>query len=994
LNADEITKLYQTTEAQPAGRRAGRRRTRKVASNQSTNSPPTTEKLSPPPPLSPEESRKEIHLPPGFQVELAAAEPLVLDPVAFDWDARGRLWVVEMADYPMGMDGKGKPGGRVRILEDTNGDGRYDKSSIFADGLNFPTGVLTWRDGCLITAAPAIMFLKDSDGDGKADVQKKLFTGFFEGNQQLRINALRWGLDGWVYCANGGANPNYGKQTSIKSEFTGDKIALGSRDFRLKPDTGEFDPLSGPSQYGRNRDAWGHWFGVQNSFPIWHYVLEDRYLRRNPYVAPPSPKVLLTESNPRIFAASKPGKRYHTFNQAGRFTSACSAMIYLDTLLFGETEEQHAFTCEPVSNLAQHFLVTDDGVTFKVRRDDSQALDFFVSEDFWCRPVMARTGPDGALWIADMYRYMIEHPDWLPQNGKDELLPFYRYGDDKGRISRVYPTGKQPKPMQPMDKMSSAKLVALFNSPNGWLRDKAQMMLLWRGDRAVAPKLEKMAQTVTSPLARLHALCTLDELGALSNERLIAALQDPAAGVRELALRLAENRKDDAVVAAAVQLADDPNAKVRLQLACSLGEWTQPVASEALVRLALKDGDNPIMRGAVMSSVLPHLSVFAAKTRNNPNLLEETLQTALGAQRNEVILNLIGLLLDRANQADTNALSQVRTVLTQLRTKNTSLESEAAKHPSETHWAALVESKNKLLAWVKSQATQASVAEQAFYASLLMCDAKEQAAAVEMLGRLIAPQKHLQPLAEYVNLLARSGDPRVPDMLLQDWSERTPSEREMILDAMMGRAAWLPGLLKRVQENQISRSSFDAQRQARLLKHHSPEIRKLAEEVFANANSSRQQVIEAFRPALSLKGDPANGKVVFAKTCVTCHQLEGVGKSVGPDLRSVVSHPTEKLLSSILDPNADIQPGYTAYFCELKNDEELYGLIAAETGGSLTFKLSDGTTRSVVKDDIKLLRSSNLSLMPDGLETGLTQQSLADLIAYIRQPKEERANDN
>ena len=196
----------------------------------------------------------------------------------------------------------------------------------------------------LVTAAPDILFLKDSDGDGKADVRTKLFSGFNEGNQQLRTNGLRWGLDGWVYCANGGHHVNYGTAVSIVSTITGEKIALGSRDFRIKPDTGELDPLSGPSQFGRTRDATGHWFGVQNSFPLWHYVLEDSYLRRNPHVAPPSPKVLLTGSNPQVFPASPQEKRFHSFEQAGHFTSACGPTIYLDSLLFPDTPH-HACLC-------------------------------------------------------------------------------------------------------------------------------------------------------------------------------------------------------------------------------------------------------------------------------------------------------------------------------------------------------------------------------------------------------------------------------------------------------------------------------------------------------------------------------------------------------------------------------------------------------------------------------------------------------------------------
>jgi len=270
-------------------------------------------------PLPPEESLAKIHVPRGFCVELVAAEPLVLDPVAFDWDERGRLWVVEMADYPVEFDGNGKPGGRVRILEDTDRDGRFDRSQVFADGLSFPTGILTWRDGCLVTAAPEILFLRDTDGDGRVDERQVLFTGFNTGNQQLRVNGLRWGLDGWVYCANGGHHVGYGKDVSVTSLLTGEKIALGTRDFRFDPDTGAFDPLSGPAQFGRSRDSWGRWFGVQNSYPLWHYAIEDRYLRRNPYVAPPNPKVLLTGSNPRVFSARVPEKRFHSFGVGREF---------------------------------------------------------------------------------------------------------------------------------------------------------------------------------------------------------------------------------------------------------------------------------------------------------------------------------------------------------------------------------------------------------------------------------------------------------------------------------------------------------------------------------------------------------------------------------------------------------------------------------------------------------------------------------------------------
>ncbi|MDG2220514.1 MAG: hypothetical protein P8L85_03990, partial [Rubripirellula sp.] len=288
-----------------------------------------------PKPTEPGNAIKSIHVPDGYEVQLVAAEPLVLDPVAIDWGPDGKLWVVEMADYPLGMDGKGQAGGRVRFLEDTDADGQYDKSTLFADGLSFPNGVLVWGRGVLVTAAPEILYLEDTTGDGKADLRRTLYAGFLEGNQQLRVNGLRWGLDNWVYCASGSHHGGYGKGSKITSLQTGEKFAVGSRDFRVRPEIGMLDPQSGPSQYGRVRDDWGNWFGVQNSYPLWHYVLADHNIRRNPHYAPPNPKQqVITPSNPPVYPASKLQKRFHSFNQSGRFTSACSPMIYRDDRLF------------------------------------------------------------------------------------------------------------------------------------------------------------------------------------------------------------------------------------------------------------------------------------------------------------------------------------------------------------------------------------------------------------------------------------------------------------------------------------------------------------------------------------------------------------------------------------------------------------------------------------------------------------------------------------
>ena len=423
-----------------------------------------------------------IRVAPGFLVELVASEPLVKDPIAFDWGADGKLWVVEMGDYPLGVDGKGKPGGVVRFLEDENGDGIYDRQTTFLDGLGFPTGILPWRQGVLVACAPDIFYAEDKDGDGKADFRKVLFTGFTEGNQQHRLNGFELCLDGWVYGANGDSG---GRVRSLK---TGTQTPINGRDFRFRPDTGEFESESGQTQFGRHRDDWGHWFGNNNPNWGWHYVLADHDLKRNPFYAPPDPRQTL-EPDTRLFPLSRTLARFNDAHVAGHVTSANSATPYRDEL-FGPWFASSLFVSEPVHNLVHRIVLEPDGVTFRGRRGPNEAdREFLASSDNWFRPTMLKTGPDGALWIADMYRAVIEHPEWIPDDWEQKLD--LRGGSEQGRIYRVYPVDKKPRRIPRLDNLDTNGLVTALESPSGWQRDTAQRLLLLHrrdpdGDRAAS----------------------------------------------------------------------------------------------------------------------------------------------------------------------------------------------------------------------------------------------------------------------------------------------------------------------------------------------------------------------------------------------------------------------------------------------------------------------------------------------------------------------------
>jgi putative membrane-bound dehydrogenase-like protein len=954
------------------------------------------------PPVSPEESLKKIHVPDGFKVELVACEPDVIDPVAIDWDLAGRLWVVEMADYPSGMDGKEKPGGRVRVLEDSDGDGRYEKSALFADNLSFPTGLLTWRDGVIVTAAPDVLFLKDTNSDGRADSTEKLISGLMEGNQQLRANGLRWGLDNRVYCAAGGHHGGHGSNTVLRSHRDKQDVKVGSRDFSFDPDTGNVRPESGPSQFGRNRDDAGHWFGTQNSRALWHYVLPDHYLQRNPHVPAPDPThLLVTPLNAPVYPMSPPEKRFHSFENANHYTSACSGMIYRDELLFPRRDnELDAFTCEPFHNLVQHNVLVEDGVTWKAKRAPGEEKhDFFASEDRWCRPVMTRTGPDGALWVVDMYRYMIEHPAWLPENGRAELLPHYRLGDDKGRIYRVFCTDKPPRKVQPMDKLRPAELVKAMDSPNEWRRDKAQMALEARrapdNDPENGPVHDAAWELLKSnnPLARIQAIWFITSLTwhAPASE----VLSDPDPRVRENAIKAEESEPEPGFLS----LANDPSPKVRLQFALSSGNWSfmdvqrsEKWALElgrGLAAIAIRDYTDPWMRAAVMSSAVPHCralceAIAAEGGAAFAAYADGLIGVALGLNDRTSLAALLQPLLAPADGRYTaGQFSALSRVLDTLRKRN--LDFFTLKSSNDDDLSK--ELRGIVELWVcASEAARddtALPADRAAAAGLAVRLESDDSKTRQHVASWLGPENNSDLQRAAVRILAESGEASVPDTLLAGFASLAPATQVAAVEALLGREPWAIGLLNKLQTGTVI--PLDATQRARLSQHSSKKVRDLAASVLKQG-SARKEVLEQFRPALLLKGDAARGKVVFCTRCIACHKVDGAGIDIGPDLKSVVNHPPEKILTNIIDPSLDVQPGFFAFQARLKDGSELYGLVTSETGNSVTFKLTDGNSKLVLRSDLADFKSTGQSLMPAGLETGMTPQEMADLIAWLKYP--------
>ncbi len=558
------------------------------------------------PALSPEEALAAFQVRPGFRVELVAAEPVVIDPVAFDWSADGRLWVVEMRDYPQGMDGKGSAGGVIKVIEDANGDGRYDRAIPFIENLGFPSSLMPWSNGVLIAAAPDIFYAEDTDGDGKADLRKALLTGFNPGNQQHRVNGFELGLDGWVYAANGDSGGR------VKSVATGQELDIRGRDFRFRPDTGEFETVSAQTQYGLRRDDWGNWFGNNNPTWLWHVTLPEHYLRRNPELAVRSVKQLLANypDSTRVFPISPAAVRPNQPWSLNHVTSACSPTPYRD-VLFGADFATSVFISEPVHNAIHREVLERSDATFTSRRaPGEEQREFLASTDNWFRPTTIKVGPDGALYVADMYRLIIEHPEWISPELQARVD--VRSGSDRGRLYRIVPAGATLRPIPNLARLDDQGLAAAMNSPNGWQRDTVQRLLCERNARAAAAELIRHLQPTRAPQVRLQSLATLGALGALDEAALLRGLNDPHSGVRCEAIRQSEawGGRPGPVLEAVVKLAADSDAQVRSQAAFSLGAWPIQATEPVLARLAEEFPKDEFLRTAVMSSLPPGSKLF------------------------------------------------------------------------------------------------------------------------------------------------------------------------------------------------------------------------------------------------------------------------------------------------------------------------------------------------------------------------------------------------
>jgi len=963
-------------------------------------------------PLSPDEARESFVLHPDCNISLVAAEPDVIDPVHIAFDTRGRLWVVEYSDYPNGP-ADGEPGrSRIRVLTDDNNNGTYEKPVTFAEGLTFATGLLHWRDGVIVTTGTAVLFMRDTDGDGKADETQELFNGFVAENPQLRANHPTLGLDNRIYIASGlrggqvgpgkdwakvwGTPPAAAEGEAAEKIEPPAPVSLAGRDFRFDPLTGSFEAVSGPGQFGLTFDDWGNRFVCDNRHPCKQIILEDHYLKRNPSlaVAQTFEDVSPQGEQSRLYPLSR---AWTTSNlHAHQFTAACGLCIYRSDNL-GEQFHGNAFVCDPTANLVHRDVLIPNGVTF-TSHPGREGIEFLATKDEWFRPVNLTIGPDGALYVVDMYRAVIEHPQFMPDELKTR--PDLLLGTDKGRIWKITQHRKvaaarlaklelahpaihgKSKPALP-DFEFAVDWCPLLESTSSWHRDAAHRLLL-ETEEPVAEELTRLVRNSLSPQARIHAMWILFGRGEIDESLLQEAMLDADPRVLRQTIRIAAQMRthDFAIGSRTGQLGkQSPDMGLRFEAALALPEIDSTRPATDLIGILNRSPYDQWLSLAVASAppetVLETL-LLRPKRVIHPSHLETTssdaflkLYEVVGATAPD--MELSDVLSRSPGTAEFIALTEG---IQRRRKRLVELKPVVSPVAQEI-----------ITKWLNEQHQLASLAslgdDRTTHITLLYHD--DWANAGDTLTKIIEHERNPNLRTAAIDVVAMFRAEDIGDLLVKNFSGEPPTVRAAIVRAMMVSAARINLLLDEIEAEHIAPTLIDAGTVKRLKSSGDATIKERSVKLFASLTpEARQQVLADYQSCLKLESDPLRGQAVFKKNCIACHRIGKLGVDVAPDISDSRTKTAEYLLTHILDPNRVIDNNYFSYTVIDTQGRTLTGVISTETATSITLKQAEGKTTTILRSDIETLHAGGVSLMPEGLEKAIDKQQMADVISFIK----------
>jgi putative membrane-bound dehydrogenase-like protein len=898
----------------------------------------------------------------GFRIQLVAADPLISNPVALAFDANGRLFV---AEQPLnGAEG------RIKLLEDADGDGVFDSATAFADKLNSPSALVCYGDGLFVASGTQILFLADKTGDGIADVRREVFDGFNATGANATasggLNNLVWGPDNRIHGATAGAMGDI----TCQAIPTTQALTLAGNDIAFDPRTLVMELEPGTASRGVSFDNAGRRFTASPGRPAYLSVVDPIRAARNPLIIWPELTADLTPTDPVGFTLAPvagPDGRVQPLFVPARYTRISGLLLYRGGALPANFVNNVFFT-DPVLRVVSRWQFRENALVPAIERPAAEASsEFLASAEPSFRPVQIISGPDGTLYIADQARERLEQIR------------------AQGRIWRITPANyKSPKPPQ-LSASKTAELVGLLTSPAGWTRDTAARLLFERRDTNAVPLLVQQLARASSPLTRLSALQVLHGLEALTEAHLILALRDRDEAVRARAMQLASEFIHGGLVSDALwnQVAaatSDRSDRVRVEAAFALGLAQRPDVADRLAELAANSPDNRIVQLAVLTAAGGRAISLLQELAGNPRLRDSAIgwdfmqQLAMmTGQESASGMDALLRTLTRSAADAFETLALARAVGEGLQTAGRSF---VATAPDET-W------RDVGLRALDIGVGSGPANTRAEAIRFVGVSGYTQREVGDWLLALLVPAEPQAVQSAAIDALARFGDPRVTAAFIQRWPGLSTESQRDIVTHLLERFDSTMSLMTALEQNRIPRAALTDVQINFLRSHRNPDT--AARAVALYGPPGQRGLAERFAGVLKLTGSAARGREVFINRCAACHRLDGEGRAYGPDLDTVRTRSPEKLLQDILEPDTEVRPEYQTHVVQRTDNTLLFGLLSQPGRNMYAVRMPGVAPLFIPAAQVAETLPQDWSLMPQAASAGLSAGALADLLALLTQ---------
>lgn len=949
---------------------------------------------------SKESTSKEFEIEEGFESQLIAKEPLIKDPVDMEFDSKGDAYVLEMPGYPM-EDAQS----RIVKLRDTDEDGIYDESKLFAEHLQMATSILSYKAGFLVAAPPYLLYVKDENQDGISESRDTLMGGFSTGNLQHNYNGLTFGLDGWIYAANGGNSgiPFWWNDTTSRVPLRGNDIRFNIEQRKLE----RIGRSSGG--FGLAIDEYGRVFETHNTDHISQLVFSEKYIGTNKLTIRNALKNISDHDEgelARIYPIGEQESRVNHPEQSGYFSGACG-ITYCSGDNYGPSFKNTVWVCDVVLNLIHIDRPVKKGSYFSAKRL-FERKDFLASTDRAFRPVNMIQGPDGNMYVLDMHRKVIEHPEWIPDEMEKDMD--LNHGKDQGRIYRISKSNIGFKKWATPH--TTVEWIESLQNDNQWSRMNAHRQLMQTElSQEDIVLLKKQAESKS--LARLHAAWILNEQKAITNAEILKLLNDLDPGIRENALRIAENYLDQTeIVEAILEKVLDGDQRVRMQAALSLSliskekfnAYKEKIIEASIKALDLSCDEYNIAALTLANKYDPaslFTSLLTIDSDKNENILKSLAANA--SMNNEDLAKLFSALTTVAHDTSVLISEILHTISSQVKDIDgkailpfiLKLESDAdvptilacndlRKKLDLTSSSAYKNLSVKAISVLQVE----TVSESKIIENIQLVSAQPFDTIASLLFSFLDTKRSQKVQDAVIQVFNDHRPPALGKEIVKRWANLGPYVRAKAGDLLLYHQPYQKDLLTGLETKKINigEMNFDLERRRTLLWWSGDEdVKKRAASLFSDAGvETRKEAIDKMRPALTLPSDVKNGRMVFSKICAPCHVYGTIGNAVGPTLTEISRKSKETLLQDILDPNAAANTQYISHKIETIKNEILIGIVEKESDEEVVIKKMGGEVVNILKKDIKSFTSLGNSLMMEGLESSMSVQEMADLLGYLQ----------